>query len=61
MPMCNDYEQHVRYAELCEMMQALELGLPERQSEADLPQESEVLAPLPAGSLHVEQVRAGFD
>jgi putative SOS response-associated peptidase YedK len=36
--MCNDYEQHVRWAEYCEMMQALELGIPTQQSELDLPQ-----------------------
>jgi putative SOS response-associated peptidase YedK len=36
--MCNDYEQHVRWAEYCRMMQALELGIPTQQSEADLPQ-----------------------
>ena len=36
--MCNDYEQHIRWAEYCRMMQALELGIPTRQSEADLPQ-----------------------
>ncbi len=35
--MCNDYEQHVRWAEYCKMMQALELGVPTRQSELDLP------------------------
>jgi len=36
--MCNDYEQHIRWAEYCPMMQALELGTPAEQSGADLPQ-----------------------
>jgi putative SOS response-associated peptidase YedK len=36
--MCNDYEQHIRWAEYCRMMQALELGVPTQQSESDLPQ-----------------------
>jgi putative SOS response-associated peptidase YedK len=35
--MCNDYEQHIRWAEFCRMMQAIELGIPTNQSEADLP------------------------
>src|SRR5580700_1763308 len=40
--MCNDYEQHVRWAEYCKMMQALELVIPSRQSELDLPQADDV-------------------
>jgi putative SOS response-associated peptidase YedK len=40
--MCNDYEQHVRWAEYCKMMQALELRIPSRQSELDLPQTDDV-------------------
>ena len=40
--MCNDYEQHIRYAEYCKMMQELELGLPEQQSAADLPQADDI-------------------
>jgi len=40
--MCNDYEQHIRWAEYCRMMQALELGTPAEQSEADLPQADHV-------------------
>jgi putative SOS response-associated peptidase YedK len=40
--MCNDYEQHVRWAEYCKLMQALELGIPSRQSEIDLPQADDV-------------------
>jgi putative SOS response-associated peptidase YedK len=35
--MCNDYEQQIRWAEYCKMMQALELGIPTRQGEHDLP------------------------
>ena len=40
--MCNDYEQHIRWAEYCEMMQRLELGIPAHQSELDLPQADDV-------------------
>jgi len=36
--MCNDYEQHIAYAEYCKMMQDLELGIPLHQTELDLPQ-----------------------
>ncbi len=36
--MCNDYEQHIRWKEYCDMMQALELGVPTQQIELDLPQ-----------------------
>lgn len=35
--MCNDYEQHVRWAEYRKAMEALELGIPTQQSERDLP------------------------
>jgi putative SOS response-associated peptidase YedK len=35
--MCNDYEQHIRWAQYCAMMQAAELGIPTQQSELDLP------------------------
>jgi putative SOS response-associated peptidase YedK len=40
--MCNDYEQHVRWVDYCKMTQALELGIPSRQSELDLPQAGDV-------------------
>jgi putative SOS response-associated peptidase YedK len=40
--MCNDYEQHVRWAEYCKMMQALELAIPRHESEADFPQADDV-------------------
>jgi hypothetical protein len=33
--MCNDYEQHVRWAEYRKMMQALDLGFPTEQSDVD--------------------------
>jgi hypothetical protein len=35
--MCNDYEQHIRWAHYCAMMQAAKLGIPTQQSEIDLP------------------------
>jgi hypothetical protein len=40
--MCNDYEQHVRWAEYRKMMQALELAIPHHQTEADLQQADDV-------------------
>ncbi len=40
--MCNDYEQHVRWAEYCKMMPDLELGTPPQQSELDLPQADDI-------------------
>jgi putative SOS response-associated peptidase YedK len=40
--MCNDYEQHIAWAEYCKMMQALELGVPTQQSELDLPQADDI-------------------
>jgi putative SOS response-associated peptidase YedK len=40
--MCNDYEQHVRWAEYRKMMQALELAIPSHQSELDLPRADDV-------------------
>jgi putative SOS response-associated peptidase YedK len=40
--MCNDYEQHVRWVDYLKMMQALELGIPSRQSEHDLPQADDI-------------------
>jgi putative SOS response-associated peptidase YedK len=35
--MCNDFEQHIAWAEYCELMRSLELGIPPHQSELDLP------------------------
>jgi putative SOS response-associated peptidase YedK len=40
--MCNDYEQHIRWAQYCAMMQAAELGIPTQQSERDLPQADDI-------------------
>jgi putative SOS response-associated peptidase YedK len=40
--MCNDYEQHIRWAQYCAMMQAAELGIPTQQSEADLPRADDI-------------------
>jgi putative SOS response-associated peptidase YedK len=40
--MCNDYEQHIRWAEYCEMMRAMELGIPPPQTELDLPQADDI-------------------
>jgi hypothetical protein len=40
--MCNDYEQHIAWAEYCKLMQALELGIPTEQSELDLPQADDI-------------------
>lgn len=40
--MCNDYEQHIRYAEYCKMMQDLALGIPSHQTDLDLPQADDI-------------------
>jgi putative SOS response-associated peptidase YedK len=40
--MCNDYEQHVRWAEYRKLMQALDLMIPSHQSELDLPQADDI-------------------
>jgi len=40
--MCNDYEQHVAWADYSRAMQRLELGMPVEQSEADLPQADDI-------------------
>lgn len=40
--MCNDYEQHIRYAEYCKMMQNLVLGIPTQQTELDMPPADDV-------------------
>jgi putative SOS response-associated peptidase YedK len=40
--MCNDYEQHIRWKEYREMMQALALRIPAHQTELDLPQADDV-------------------
>lgn len=40
--MCNDYEQHIRWKEYCEMMQSLALRVPIHQTELDLPQVDDI-------------------
>jgi putative SOS response-associated peptidase YedK len=40
--MCNDYEQHVRWAEYCAMIQNLALRIAKHQSALDLPQADDV-------------------
>jgi len=40
--MCNDYEQHARWAEYCKIMKSLELGIPGHQSERDLPEADDI-------------------
>ena len=40
--MCNDYEQHVSWAEYRRAMQLVELGMPAGQSERDLPQADDI-------------------
>ena len=40
--MCNDYEQHIAYAEYCKMMQSLALDVPTHQSELDLRQADDI-------------------
>ena len=40
--MCNDYEQHIAWAEYCKVMQTLDLGIPTDQSELDLPQADDI-------------------
>src|SRR5690606_20521266 len=63
--MCNDYEQHIAWAEYCRMMRELELGISPHQSELDLPRADDVrigdLGPImrDAGE-HVELVQMRF-
>ena len=40
--MCNDYEQHISYAEYRKAVQELDLSTPEHQSETDLPQSDDI-------------------
>lgn len=40
--MCNDYEQHILWAQYCKMMQDLELGIPTEQTELDLPRSDDI-------------------
>jgi hypothetical protein len=39
---CNDYEQHVLWAEYCKMIQALVLGIPAQQSHLYLPSADDI-------------------
>ncbi len=63
--MCNDYEQHIRWSEDCDMMQSLELNMPAHQSELDLPQADDVkindMAPvMRAAGDYIELSRMNF-
>ena len=40
--MCNAHEEHVRWVEYCQMMQALELEIPTQQTELVLPQADDI-------------------
>lgn len=46
--MCNDYEQHIAWAEYCRMMQLLALHIPTQQTELDLPQADDIRISDPA-------------
>ena len=60
--MCNDYEQHVAYAQYCAVMQAEALGMPTHQSEADLPRYDDIkvnqVAPVMRASGNVVELAA---
>ncbi|MBN8956155.1 MAG: SOS response-associated peptidase [Rhizobiales bacterium] len=63
--MCNDYEQHVRWAEYCKMMQDLALDIPTQQTELDLPQADDIKINdrgpvMRAAGNHVELVPMNF-
>jgi hypothetical protein len=40
--MCNDYEQHIAWAEYCKLMLAMELGISTDQSGLDLPRADDI-------------------
>jgi hypothetical protein len=40
--MCNDYEQHARWAEYRRVMHTLDLRIPSHESELDLPQADDI-------------------
>ena len=40
--MCNDYEQHIAWAEYCRMMESLALKIPSHQTELDLPKADDI-------------------
>jgi putative SOS response-associated peptidase YedK len=65
--MCNDYEQHVLWAEYCKMMQALELSIPAHQTEFDLSQADDIkindMGPVmraASDSIELTQMNFGF-
>jgi hypothetical protein len=65
--MCNDYEQHIAWAEYCKKMLSLELGVPTQQSELDLRQTDDIKVNdrgpvmLAAGNgIDLAQMRFGF-
>jgi len=66
--MCNDYEQHIRYAEYLRALEEQGLAAPAHQSEADLPQADDVrigdLAPVTRaegeGVVALSPMRFGF-
>jgi len=65
--MCNDYEQHVAWADYCRMMRELELGIASHQSELDLPQADDIrigdLGPVMRagqGEMELAQMRFGL-
>ena len=40
--MCNDYEQHIAWKAYCEMLRKLDLGIPTKETEADLPRADDI-------------------
>ena len=65
--MCNDYEQHVAWAEYRRIMQAIGLGVPAWQTELDLPQSEDIrindMGPVMRAaddSIELLQMRFGF-
>lgn len=63
--MCNDYEQHIRWAEYCDLMQQLQLGIPAHQNERDLPRADDIrvndLAPvMRASGERIELLQMNF-
>jgi putative SOS response-associated peptidase YedK len=66
--MCREYEQQISYAEYCEVMQDLALGVPTHQTELDMPADNDIkigqIAPVirAAGDniLELTQMKFGF-
>ena len=63
--MCNDYEQHILWAEYCRMLESLALEIPTHQTELDLPQADDIHindpAPIMRAAGGTRRCRAGFD